>query len=269
MTRAKARFNRPQDLADRTGPLPVDPRISDLRARLRTFHPDHADESLNVEVFGHPADTFASVLVSEVRWAQSEIDWNKETLYKEDVYAELKSLATKLKATSRFVRKYPRKAAASNNVLRLSLLLKHVSRDVDLLLGTDTDVRECSDLIDQMRDGNIEPLISADAIDRLLVTVLTTSQRLGTPPRRHSTAQAIATELTLRIIRILEDEGLRTSSSVFGTGEVRASSPTVLCMKIVGDHLGFKFSEKTWSERIQSALRQGARLAVTGRQFSG
>jgi hypothetical protein len=138
--------------------------------------------------------------------------------------------------------------------------LKRVSRDVDLLLGTDTDVRECSDLIDQLRGGNIEPLIFADAIDRLFDTVLATSHRLGTPPRKKIATKSIAIELALRIIRVLQDEGIVTSSSVVGTGLVRATSPTVLCMKIVGDYLDFGFSEKTWSEHILSALRQGARL---------
>lgn len=270
MARAKAKFNRPPDLVDLPEPEASEPDIDALRQLLRSFHPAHADDSQNDDVFGHPASEFAEALLNEARWAWSCKTWNDESLRKEEIYAELKALRTKLQAASSSLRKYPGKARSSERLATLVEKLRRVSRDVDLLLGLDTDVRACADAIDPRVLGNLQPSVCADAIDELLVSVDDAIQRVSSAskgklrvssaPRIDWSTPFIAVELALRVIRVFEGECLPTATTVIGAGLAKNTSPLVSCLKALGDHGGIVLSEKTWSEHAIEALGLGARL---------
>jgi hypothetical protein len=260
MARAKAKFNRPPDLVDLPEPSAPEPDIDALRQALRRFHPAHADDSQNDEVFGHPACAFAEALLNEAHWAWSCKKWNDESLRKDEIDAECNALKTKLQAASSSLRKYPGKTRSSERLATLSKTLRHVSRDVDLLLGIDTDVRDCADAIDQSVIGNLQPSVCADAIDELLVAIDDAKQRVSRASRKKWSTPFIAEELALRVIRVFEEECLPTATTTIGTGLAKKTSPLVSCLKALGDHGGIALSEKTWSEHAIAALKHGARL---------
>jgi hypothetical protein len=264
MARAKAKFNRPPDLVDLPEPEAPEPGIDALRQLLRSFHPAHADDSQSDDVFGHPACEFAEALLNEAHWAWSWKKWNDESLCKDEIEAEYKALRTKLQAASSSLRKYPGKARSSKRLSELANNLRLVSRDVDLLLGIDTDVRDCADAIDRSVLGNLRPSICADAIDKLLVAVDDAKQCVSSPPRRKWSTPFIAVELALRVIRVFEGECLPTATTVIGAGLAKNTSPLVSCLKALGDHGGIVLSEKTWSEHAIEALGLGARLPRDG-----
>lgn len=261
MARAKARFNRDPDLADilsgRAQPLLYETEFTELRRHLREMHPRSRDASSDGGVFD-PVASFVGAVISEVRWAQAELRWNETTLRKDEIEQELKTLATKLGAAARFARKYPGKVTSSSVLPDLAARLRMISRDVDLLLGIDADPRSCADSIDSVVAGKLTPSLGASAIDDLLEQLGAAKSAIDRHPRRDMPARQIAIELAFRVARVFEDEGLPVSSTVAGTGSAADSSSLVRGLRETGDAIGLKLAEKTWSEYVQKAVRQGA-----------
>jgi hypothetical protein len=248
MSRAKAQFNRPPDFTEASGPL-LD---KGLREKLRRFHPQHSNINLTDETFGHPADEFAALLMSEAHWAWSEMQWNRECLRKEEVYAEWKTVKKDLQATARFIRKYPGKAIDSPRLVKLVDRMWNMSRDVDVLLGIDVDVRTCADDIRSAVAGYLPSASCCRSIESLLVAVGAAEGLASNPPRRNVRIPTIATELALRIIRIFEGEGIVASST--------ATSSAIQCLTAIGQTIGMRGSNDTWRASFSHALGQGARI---------
>lgn len=262
MTRAKARFNRPPDLTDTDAPADVSQTIARLKVALRCYFPGHDDEVLTDEVFGHPADTFAEVLLGAAVFpALSSLQWNDERLAKEDLRQELKSVAAKAKAAARLIGKYPGKADRAAQVKDLMRMLRTMSRDVELAMDHDFVARNYADLISEaLSEARISDC--AGSIDALHGRLVRATNTIRTPRRSTFSTSTIATELAFQVIRVFEDEGLSTSSSVNcdSNSEVRNDSPVVLCLIDIGSVIGIRLAKKTWSDFAQKALRQGARL---------
>jgi hypothetical protein len=258
MARARAQFNKPPDLIDL--PLLEEQGLEELRQHLRQFFPGHADESLFDETFGHPADAFVNHLLTAMDFAVGVKAWNEESLGKDEIFAEWKAIKTNLQSVSSLLKKYPGKALGNKKLVAVAYRMRHLSRDVELLLSLDADARAISDAINNAVSGSMQPNYCAETIDVFLIHVLKAESKLSQPPKRTYPARYIATELALRVIRIFEREGLSTSSTV--QRDVTAkTTPMVFCLKELGDYIGINLAAKTWSEYIGFALQNGARLA--------
>ena len=257
MARAKALFNRPPDFVEVSGPL-LD---KELRQKLRTFYPKHDDESLRDGYSVRPADEFAAQLMDETHWAWSELEWNRECLRKEEVYATWKTLKKDLQATARFIHKYPVKAIADTRLTKLADRLWNLPRDVDLLLGIDVDVRACASEIRKALAGNLPLGDCRKSIESLLSVVVAAERNIVQPPSRSVPIRLVARELALRFIRVFEGCGLETSMSVSGySSEVACTSDLVCCLAEAGRAIGVCNTDKTWGEYVGAAYKAGARL---------
>ncbi len=180
MARAKAKFNRPRDWVEASGPL-LD---AALRQKLRSFYPRYNDESLRDGFSVHPADEFAAQLMDEAHWAWSSLEWNGECLRKEEIYAEWKTVKKDLQATMRFIHKYPGKVNGSPRLINLADRLWGMSRDVDLLLGVDVDVRSCAYDIEKTTSGELASIKCCRSIEQMLSAVIAAEGNIAQPPNK-------------------------------------------------------------------------------------
>ncbi len=201
MPTAKARYK-----GDGAGDLIKD--FSDsLRRRIKEYYPGEQAE----------ADSFVAHILSEARWAKSELHWQGFDCTKAEIRAEHGDLLRQL-------------TDAHNK-------LQNLSPDFDRLLGSDAD-----------------PLGCADKIKELVVHVERARQRIDELPRARSPAEkqhAVALELAVRVLRALKDYGIAPAAT--GNAYYEYTSDAVQILKAIGDDISLCLSALTWRDIIVEA----------------
>lgn len=117
--------------------------------------------------------------------------------------------------------------------------LRHLSPDLDRLLGVDAD-----------------PLGCADSIQALLAHVDGALARIDSLPPADRPAEkrrAVAVELAVRVLRVLKNYGLRPAATAdpnFGY-----VSLTVEVLELLGEALGLRLARVTWRDVILDAYK--------------
>jgi len=197
------------------------PDFSDeLKQQLRKYCPDKDAES--DPVFGHPADEFVNILLSEAWQAKAALHWLKYSSTKGEIRAVQANLLKSLETARDKLRTLP--------------------TDFDRLLGVDADPLGCADKIDEM----IQKVMNSGELIESLPDKLK-AKKPGEKKRE------IAVNLALNIIRILKDYGLPISATV---DEYENVSNLVSMLKSIGDDMGLKREVNTWKSIIADAKKR-------------
>lgn len=188
---------------------------SDLKAELRRYFPDLPTGVGPTS--GGPADVFVALVLSEARWAISELVWYKQELTKQEIRAEQQDLLKHLKLT------HDR--------------LKRLSPDLNRLLSCDADPVSCADVIRSF----IEHLDD-------------TGPRIGQLPTRRKLAEkkhGVAIGIATRVLSVLPKFGISNAATY--NVDLEYVSDAVRILKAIGDDIDLPFSETTWRDLIMEA----------------
>lgn len=200
----------------------IDDFSDSVKNLLRGFYP--INEPINESPFDHPADEFVNVILSEAWWAKSEMHWIRYQATKQELRAEHADLQKRLEEV-----KYK---------------LRHLTPDFDRLLGVDAD-----------------PLGCADSIATLLGFVEDAGRTINNLPDKkklNAKQHAIATELALRVLRVLKQYNIKVSATA--SDDHGYTSDAVKILKSVGDDIGLCRSESTWRDIIAGVKAQSPDL---------
>ena len=186
-----------------------------LRRDLRPFHPDKNAQA--TPPFGHPADTWANILLAESEDVLSLEQWLFRRLTKAELRAEQADILKTLKKAER--------------------CLGRLSYDLDIMLGVDADIRGCCDKIRELTPR----LEAAEA----------TINQLPRAKKLRDIQHDAAVEMAVRVLRILKNDGISIAATA-NKDSPRASN-AVRILKIIGDAIGLPLSEVTWKDIIIEA----------------
>lgn len=186
-----------------------------LRKKLWDFYPDKNAEA--DPTFGHPVDSWVNYLLAEAEGAVSIMLWLRLRLTKEELRAERKDLL--------------------NTLNKADECLSKLSFDLDIMLGVDADVLGCRDKIREL-------------VPRIEAAETSISQL----PRAKKLSEAqhdAAVEMTIRVGRVLNREGITVSAS--GDAYFGYTSEAIQILKIIGDEIGIELAPLTWRDIIIEA----------------
>lgn len=190
---------------------------SGLKLKLRGYFPDQQLDAC--KTWGHPADNFVTQILAEAEWAIAELHWQGLDISKPEIRAEQQDL------------------------LRLLNLahdkLRNLSPDFDRLLGVDAD-----------------PLGCADQIQRLILHVEHSGQRIESQPDRKRPAEKqhyVAVEMAIRVLLVLKQYGI--SLAVTCDVDLGYTSDAVLILKAIGDDISLVRSKVTWRDIVMEAKK--------------
>lgn len=186
-----------------------------LQAKLKPYYPKK--DAVEIPEIGHPADSWASYLLTNAHHAVSFMLWTRRRLTKEQLLAE--------------------QADLSKTLHRAVKNLEEVSHDLVIHFGIDADV-----------------LGTRDKINDLLRHVLASHERVSKlPPAKkdREARHAAAQEMAVRCLRIFKDHGGEISATV--DKDLDYVSDAVKVLKIIGDELGLVLDETTWRRTVAKA----------------
>lgn len=223
MPTAKIRYEESGD-AD----TPILEASDKLKAKLRAFYPDQRSQF--DPDWAHPADTFVAILLVEVRWAIRERHRNRRGRTKPAIRNMHSSLLKRLRDIERDLRKLP--------------------PDLDRLLGGDADPVGCAEKINELV-GSFER--AAGHIDSL------SSGKIGKRPVELDHATAM--EMSIRVLQVLKRHGIAPAATDDGNGG--SASDAVRILKLIGDDIGLRRSERTWRYIVSNAKELSRNLRNT------
>jgi hypothetical protein len=188
-----------------------------LKVKLRKFSPDIG--AVPDPYFGHPADVFVEAILGEAWEAKSVLIAQRYDVTRAEGRAELEDL---LKILLTSVHK-----------------LRNLSPSVGRLLSMSADPLGCADQIEIFAQ---HASASYEDVERV--------SKAKKPSEKQS---AIATEMAIRVLRILQDYGIPASAT--RQESVKPASKAVKILKLIGDDLGLVRDELTWRDIVIKAKR--------------
>ncbi|QBQ53827.1 hypothetical protein [Nitrosococcus wardiae] len=189
----------------------------ELRHTLRSYSP-HSEVETDA-TGAHPADIFVEELLYEARWASEELSAQRSDLTKGELHAERSDLLKALTSTHH--------------------KLCNLSRDFDCLLGVNADPLGCADKIHELI-GYVEG--AATAID-------TQPPMERSPVKQHK----VAVEMTIRVMRVLQDHGIEVSATADKRFKNTYISEPVRILKALGDEIRLVRDIYTWRDILIKA----------------
>lgn len=202
-----------------------------------------------------PTDKFVECLLAEARKFLPVEDEIGARCQIPDLLAEADSLIRRLRRTQ--------------NTLKLADNLRHLSPELDNLLGVEPDPLGLADSIKQSTATKSQ---FKDLFDRL-VKACSIIERSGRKPSSGTAHHYYARELAIRLCRVMEAHGLPVTAS--GTGgidiledgdtptkaaTVLYSSPAVKVVQIIFESVAFPASALTIRDLIAEIKREGLHL---------
>ena len=255
-----------------------------LQLALRPFFPDK--HAVHDEVFGHPADEFANVLLSGAVSAYNAMLNLHRRLTNEQLRAERNDLLRKLKNADRSLDKLSTalsmELGATTVILTSCRNLKiaaesliKISPDLDVLLGHDADALGCRDKLTRAatclsRYGTAPSMtlrVEADVcgcrsdVAILIARVDHAEELISRMPRAAKLADAqhhAAVEIAVRVLHSLLEYGVSTAATA-DSDEMRTSD-AIKILKIIGDQIGLRLAESTWRDTIIAARKSSPSL---------
>lgn len=192
---------------------------SEFKRSLREFYPDK--ESKEDPIWGHPADTFVSEILTIAAQATSALYHMQGDTTSEEKKLEYSDLLKTLK-----------EAEAK---------LRGISLDLERLLPIDADTLGCADQIGKL----LEYLNDANS----LVVGL---PRSGRPEQKFN---PILKEMTAQILSLLSETFEMNHKSWVDPTDGTNMSDTVKVLKLIGDEIGLGYSPNTWRKFIDESRK--------------
>lgn len=193
-----------------------------LKGTLRSYYPrgnvetNTADENFVSE---DPAGDFIGALLVEARWASEELEWQRLDSTKAELRAVQSDLFQLLEDAHDKLRNLP--------------------ADFERLLSMEADPLGCADKIGELMEY-VEAV--APAIDKL-------------PPRERPAIKQhkVAVEMTVRVMRVLQDYGIKVSAS--GDTTFGYTSEAIQILKALGDEISLVRDPITWRDILIEAKK--------------
>lgn len=189
-----------------------------IRQKLRLYYPDK--NAVVDPNFGHPADEWANILLSEAESSVSTMLWLHRRCTKAELRAEQADVWAALK-----------KAEKS---------LSNLSHDFDVMLGVDADVLGCRDKLREL----------IPRVDSAKVAIA----RLPRATKLEDAQADACVEMAIRVLGVWKGRG--GSMAATADTDLGRASDAVKILKILGDGLGLRLAERTWVTHITDAKRQ-------------
>jgi hypothetical protein len=256
MPRGKASYNAPLTFAEvvATGKLEATGDFpSSLRPTLISLYCDAKGNQCNdgaPSLWPLRAEQFADDVMAKARFVFGELQHRGFAIEKSNAVAEHRNLAKRLKAAINKVSKYPDRTQAEG-FDDFPYHLRHISRDLDSLLGVDTDPRGCADLLDAFHAEKTTVDAVVAALKRLAADIEAAGKAvkaMSPKPHKRNFRRKSAEWLAESVVLVLKQYGL--SASGYASLDHGGSSVAVEIMKVVGDAVGLQFTKRTWGEII-------------------
>jgi hypothetical protein len=167
-------------------------------------------------------NNFAQAILTEARWAISELEYHRHDRDRKSVRAERDNVLKGIK--------------------KLGKALRTMSRDFDVLLGNDADPLGCTDKMTHLA-SQIESRVTDERLDSLPKKLL--------PNQAQS---RVSKELTIRILRVLKRYGV--STAITCDPDLGYISDAVRILKTVGDAIGLDQEYATWRNIMSRAKHE-------------
>ena len=271
MSRAKARYDGATQWKYRTYTTQEwDDLNAVVRKKLRPFHPPVSSEKLlehrafvsgydgdgDAAANAHPADAWASSLLSEADRAVSMMLHLKRRLTKAELIAERDDLLKRLKITAKYLNTTAHTERRRPAVEKLYERLCNLSVDFDVHhLGVEPLPEECKDLAKKWLDGE-RRVDLLEVIGKMIVVAEGAKQSIRQLPKSMLTAQAqhaAVVEMAICILRDLKSDGFSVPTS--GNSYFDYTPNVVKILQALGTALGLRLSALTWRDIIAKAKK--------------
>lgn len=134
------------------------------------------------------------------------------------------------------------------------------------LLGALTSTRDklqnLSHAFDRLLPVGADPLGCAEAIDELIAhveAVGATIEALPQKPKLGESHHDIAVEMSVRVLRVLQEQGIPTSATA-DLASPPIISDAIQILKAIGDDIGIELAVHTWRRIVSEAKRSASDL---------
>jgi hypothetical protein len=258
-----------------------------LQQKLRPYSPD---ENPPVdEIFGHPADEFANVLLAAAVSGSTAMLYIRRRLTNEQLRAELKDLLRKLERAEKGLSRLAidsginvgSKVTVRACIRHLTICVEFLGKaslDLNSLLDPDGGLLDGRDKLERAaidlaacldnpgRSRNCEADLSGcgDVIVFLKRHLEKASLQIANTRRAAKIADAqhdAAVEMAVRVLHALKGYGVPLSATA-GAYDGHTSI-AVKILKIIGDKLRLRLAETTWRDKIRAARESSPSLTAT------